>query len=103
LLDENQVVELGPQKQPRWAVDNLALPLDIQALPNGNVLVAEYLASRVAERNRKGEIIWEKRIVGPLVGQRLGDGNTFIATDSLLIEVDRAGKSVMSITLPGER
>jgi hypothetical protein len=103
LLDENQVVELGPQKQPRWAVDNLALPLDVQALPNGNVLVAEYHASRVAERNRKGEIVWEKRIVGPLVGQRLPDGNTFIATDSLLIEVDRAGKSVMSITLPGER
>jgi len=103
LLDEGQVVELGPQKQRRWAVDNLAFPLDIQTLPNGNVLVAEYQASRVAERDPKGEIVWEKRIVGPLVGQRLRNGNTFIATDSLLIEVDAKGKEVMTITLPGER
>jgi HEAT repeat protein len=104
LLDEGQVIELGPQKQRRWAVDNLAFPLDIQALPNGNVLIAEYHASRVAERNPKGEIVWEKRVLGPLVGQRLRNGNTFIATDSVLIEVDRNGKEASPpITLPGEK
>ncbi len=103
LLDEGQVTELNADKKPRWEINGLAFPLDAQLLPGDRVLVAEYNASRVSERNLKGEILWEKRIFGPLAVQRLPSGNTFIATDSVLYEVDAKGKEVSSLTIPGER
>ncbi len=96
LLDVPRIMELGAENQVRWQFDNVIFPLDVQVLPGDRVLVAEYLASRVTERNLKGDIVWEKRIVGPLVGQRLPNGNTFIATDSQLLEIDRAGKELFS-------
>lgn len=104
LLDENRVVELGADNQPRWQVDNLVFPLDAQVLPGDRVLVAEYHAQRITERNTKGEILWQKRIAGPLVAQRLNNGNTFLATDSQVMEVDRDDKEVFSFTMAnGER
>jgi hypothetical protein len=112
LLDQGQLVELNSDNQPRWLVDGLSYPLDVQMLPNQHVLVAEYphysvpqarQASRVTERNMKGEVVWEKRLVGPLVAQRLANGNTFMATDAMLIEVDPKGKELITLTLPGER
>jgi len=101
LLDAGRVMELGNDNQPRWTIDGLVFPLDAQVLPGDRVLVAEYHAGRVTERNTKGEILWEKRITGPLVAQRLPSGNTFIATDSQLFEVDRGDKELYSVNLPG--
>jgi hypothetical protein len=103
LLDEGQVAELNSDKKPRWQIEGLAFPLDAQLLPNDRVLVAEYNASKVAERNLKGEVLWEKRIFGPLAVQRLANGNTFVATDSVLYEFDAKGKEVSALTIPGER
>jgi hypothetical protein len=100
MLDIGRVMELGAENHVRWQVDNLALPLDAQYLPGDRVLVAEYLASRVTERNLKGDILWEKSdIPGPLVAQRLASGHTFIATDNQLFEIDRAGKTTYKITM----
>jgi len=103
LLDQGTVMELNAKKEPRWHIDNLSFPLDVQYLPGDHVLVTEYHASRVSERDLKGKIVWQKRVVGPLVGQRLANGNTFIATDSVLMEVDAKGNEVSTATIPGER
>jgi hypothetical protein len=103
LLDQGQVMEVNARKERLWTIDGLNFPLDVQRLHNGHILVAEYHASRVSERNTKGEIVWQKRIIGPLVCQRLPNGNTFIATDAALMEYDPSGKEVMALTLPGER
>lgn len=103
LLDEHAILELNAKKELRWRIDNLSFPLDAQYLPGDHVLVAEYHASRVSERDLKGNIVWQKRIVGPLVGQRLANGHTFIATDSVLMEVDAKGNEVATATIPGER
>ncbi len=104
LLDLGQVAELGPKKEERWRVENLVFPLDAQFLPGDRLLVAEYHGARVTERSLKGEILWQHRVQGPLVAQRLANGNTFIATDSQLLEVDRQGKTVYDISLAtGER
>ena len=103
LLDEGQVMELNADNKPRWQIDGLAFPLDAQLLPNDRVLVTEYNSSRVSERNLKGEILWEKRVFGPLAIQRLANGNTFVATDSVLYEFDAKGKEVSALTIPGER
>ena len=103
LLDEGRVVDLGNDNQPRWSVDKLNFPLDAQVLPGDRVLVAEHHAQQVSERNTKGEILWKKTIAA-LMAQRLANGNTFIATDSQLVEFDRDDKEVVSITLDtGER
>jgi hypothetical protein len=104
LLERGEVMELGPNNQVRWKVANLQFPLDLQVLPGDRFLVAEYHASKVTERNIKGELLWQYRVVGPLVAQRLPNGNTFIATDKEVFEVDRTGTRISSFSFPsGER
>jgi HEAT repeat protein len=100
MLDDNEVVSLDAANKVRWKFNGVEMPLDIEALPGDRVLLAEYKGNRVTERNSKGEVVWEKKIVAPLVAQRLPNGNTFIATATGLIEVDRAGKEVSNIPPP---
>lgn len=104
LLDLNKVMELGPDNSVRWEVENVTFPLDAQLTGENRFLVAEYHAHRVTERNTKGEVLWEKRVTGPLVAQRLPNGNTFIVTDMTLIEVDKDNKDVFTFSFPsGEK
>jgi hypothetical protein len=102
LLDEGRIRELNAKNETVWQIEGVVFPLDVQPLANGNVLVAEYHAGRVTERDRfRGEIKWEKAIGGPLMAQRLPNRNTFIATDSQCLEVDEKGNEVLSFTMPG--
>jgi HEAT repeat protein len=99
LLDLGRIMELAAaDNQVRWQVNDLRFPLDVQPLSGDRLLVAEYHGNRVTERDSTGKVLWEKAITGPLVAQRLPNGNTFIATDSELIEYDRADKEVLHIT-----
>jgi hypothetical protein len=95
-LDQGKVVERDSAGKQRWEVDGLDLPLDVQLLPGKRLLVAEHGAGLVTERNRKGDILWQKKIAQPLMAQRLRNGNTFIGTRTELVEVDRAGKQVFT-------
>jgi HEAT repeat protein len=101
LLDRDQILELDAKKQVRWKIEldakkNVAFPLDVQYLPGDRVLVAEYKVNRVTERDLTGKILWEKQFVTPQMAQRLANGNTFICSDSLMVEVNRDGKEVFS-------
>jgi hypothetical protein len=96
LLDAGRVMELDKNDKPRWRVDGLDFPLDVQALPGNRILVAEHGANRVTERDQNGEVKWTRQVVGPLVAQRLRTGNTFIATNTQLLEVNRDGKEVFA-------
>jgi HEAT repeat protein len=102
LLDMNCVLEVDADNTVRWKIMGVTFPLDVQYLPNDHVLVAEYHASRVTERTLKGEVKWQHIIAGPLVAQRLRNGNTFIATDSQLLEVDRKNNEVFRFAFPNE-
>jgi hypothetical protein len=97
-----KVVELGPDKKPRWSIEGLRQPMDAQVLGNDRVLITEYQSSQVTERNFKGEILWRKSLSGvsanPTSAQRLVNGNTFIASRRQILEVDRTGKEVFSYT-----
>jgi HEAT repeat protein len=99
----NRVFEVGRDGRERWAIDNLRGPVDAVVLPGNHVLIAEYNRRRVTERDFKGTIVWQKQCPGnPTNVQRLRNGNTFIALDSQIIEVDRTGKEVYTInSLPG--
>ena len=101
LLDLGVIEDLDTTNRVRWKIDGLERPLDAQLLPGEDrVLVAEYQANRVSERNLKGEIVWKKMIQGPLAAQRLPNGNTFITTENQLIEVDKNGKEVLTYVRP---
>jgi HEAT repeat protein len=84
-----QVWEFGADGQPRWKLDNLRGPMDAHRVSGNKVLVIENTAKRIAERDLKGKIIWEMNSEGaPVACQRLADGNTFIATQSNVIEIN---------------
>jgi outer membrane protein assembly factor BamB len=73
-------------------------PSDAVVVPGNHVLIAEYNVSRVSERDLKGNIVWQKQLMDNCIGvQRLANGNTFIATDSYVVEVDRAGKELYTL------
>jgi hypothetical protein len=101
-LDDNTVLELGPDNRPRWQITNINFPLDAQLIGEDRVLVAEHHASRVSERTLRGDMVWQRQIIGPLAAQRLANGNTFIATDHQLLEYDKTGGQVVNITFPEE-
>jgi PQQ-like domain/HEAT repeats len=100
LLDEGKVTELDSDDRPLWSIDRLGFPLDLQLLPGGRVLVADNSGNRVVERHPLGMVLWETNATGPLVAQRLPNGNTFIATREELSEVDREGTVVWSVVRP---
>lgn len=102
LLDLNTIEFLDRAKEVRWKIADVQMPLDVQLLPGQQrVLLAEYKADRVSERNLKGEIVWKKRFAsGPLMAQRLPNGNTFIALRNQLIEIDKDGKEAFSYSRP---
>ncbi len=101
-VKDGQVLELGRDGKPRWIITGLAAPVDAHVLPGDRVLIAEYEGSRVTERDFKGNILWQKDglAASPVNVQRLANGNTFIATENELLEVDRAGKTVWSQAFP---
>jgi hypothetical protein len=91
------VWEFGRDGKMRWEFDNTNTPVDVQPLPGGRVLVAEFGGNAVTERDRKGKVQWQHNFNG--IGrscQRLPNGNTFIATNNMILEVTRAGKTVYS-------
>ncbi|HXG12588.1 MAG TPA: HEAT repeat domain-containing protein [Gemmataceae bacterium] len=96
LLDQGRLMELDAKNRPRWQIEGLQFPLDAQLLPGERVLIAEQAGNKVTERNLKGEVLWQKQVPDPLVAQRLPNGNTFIATRTQLLELDRNGKEVFS-------
>jgi HEAT repeat protein len=95
-----QVVELGADHRPRWEIDNLAYSYDAQPLPGDRVLVAEFSGGRVTERTARNEVVWEKAIAFPISCRRLPNGHTLIAARNELVEVDRGGKQVWSLSRP---
>ena len=99
LLDQNRVMELGPDNMPRLDIKNIVFPLDAQLLDDDRVLIAEYHGNRVTERNSKGEVVWQRAVGTPLAAQRLANGNTFVATPFALMEFDKNNEQVLNVTL----
>jgi hypothetical protein len=86
----------------RWTLSGLRYPVHASMTRRDRVLICEYYGNRVTERDLKGKVLFDKTITGQqiLSAQRLANGNTFIAARNLLVEVDRTGKEVKSITRP---
>lgn len=102
MLDEGVIEDLDATNRVRWKIDGLKRPLDAQLLPGEErVLIAEYDTQRIVERDRKGELLWQRTFQqGPLAAQRLANGNTFVATESDIFEVDKEGRNVFLYVRP---
>jgi hypothetical protein len=93
-----EVYELDKDKRVRWKIELTTQAVDAQMVGGNRVLIAEYLANKVTERDLKGDIKWEYACGAPPIAvQRLANGNTFIAMQGRLIEVDRAKSEVWSL------
>jgi HEAT repeat protein len=98
-----QVSEVGPGGKTRWALSGLLQPYDAQVLPGDRVLVAEYSAQRVTERNLKGDVLWKKQLTSwPISAERLPNGHTFIVCRNQLLEVDRSGRELLAVSRPND-
>jgi hypothetical protein len=97
-----RIWECGADGKARWQIENIQQPIDAHLLPGGRVLVAEHGVTRVTERDRAGNVLWEHKTNGmPVSCQRLGNGNTVITTYNELLEVTRENKVVFSYPIPG--
>ncbi len=106
-LDPNtgmgKVVELDRHGKERWKIDGLMMPMDARVIGTDRVLITDYRARKVTERNFKGEVLWEKSVGGfPICSQRLANGNTLIFTRNQVLDVDTTGKELMTINRPGQ-
>lgn len=104
IANTGEVMELDKDRKVRWHLTGLMNPRDVQVLANDRILIAEWNSQRITERNRRGDIIWQKQTPGcfPLSAQRLRNGHTFIACQNKLMEVDRAGNEIYSISRPND-
>jgi HEAT repeat protein/outer membrane protein assembly factor BamB len=99
-----RVYELDRSGKERWGFDGVQNPVDAWVVGSNRVLIAENNGGRVTERDFKGKVIWSKEGLNgqPVNVQRLRNGNTFIATFTQILEVDRTGKELYSINnVPG--
>ncbi|HZT83370.1 MAG TPA: HEAT repeat domain-containing protein, partial [Gemmataceae bacterium] len=99
---QGRLWECGRDGKPRWHIDGVQNPADVQILPGGRFLVAECQGHLITERDRAGKVLWSHRLENyPVACQRLPNGNTFMASYTELREVTRDGKVLWSHKRPG--
>lgn len=88
--------EIGRDGRPRWRLDGLKGPNDVQPLPGGRFLVAERGIDRVSEFDRSGKLHWSYRTSNsPVACQRLADGTTLVVTFNEIHLIDRDSKPLL--------
>jgi hypothetical protein len=97
---KGRVFEIDAAGKIQWQIGGLASPVDAHILKHGRVLIAEYTAMRVTERDFQGRIHWEQRAIAPVSCQRLPNGDTFIASRHQLREVRRDHGEIFSRSWP---
>jgi hypothetical protein len=98
-VTSSKMLILDPSMKVKWEIENLNYPVYGCLTRRNRALVCEYNVNRVTERDSKGKILFTKNLTGqPVYAQRLPNGNTFIVTRNQLLEVDRSGNAVKTIT-----
>ena len=81
----------------------LAVGTNIDALPNGHVLVPLYSTNRVVEIDADGKTVWQATTPQPTCVARLPNGHTLVGSrlDMSIVDLDRDGKEVKRIKADG--
>lgn len=91
---QSKVVEVDPAGKVVWEyAANQAY--GVQALKNGNIMIAKYTPGQVIEVNRKKEIVWQYDCTNPTDAMPLANGNVLITENNRFIEVTRADKKIV--------
>jgi hypothetical protein len=70
----------------------------------GNLLVAEHEGKCVTESDHGGEIAWQMKLdFHPIQAEPLRNGDVFIVGESVIVQVNRAGREVLKIERGGIR
>jgi hypothetical protein len=100
--EDGEVFECRADGRPTWRLEKLRAPSDVQPLPGGRLLLAEFQGYQVTERDRGGKVLWAHKVNAyPTTCQRLRNGNTFIATYSEVLEVTPDGKEAKKYASQG--
>src|SRR5262249_27789098 len=98
----NTVAEYGPDGKQLWQMgqaQGLVGIWDAQVVGHDRLLLTEYSARRVSERNFRGDVLWQKALNNyPLTANRLPNGHTLIVLRNQVLEVDRAGRELTTLT-----
>jgi hypothetical protein len=104
-----QVVEVRPTSATGGEIvqqiDGLSYPSDAQRLENGNTLVAEYQANKVAEYDARDRAVkWSAGVGQPTSAERLEDGTTLVCTQQqAVVELSPKGAEMVRWTVAGVR
>ena len=81
----------------------LAVGSNIEALPNGHVLVPLYSTNRVVEIDADGKTVWEATTIQPTCVARLPNGHTLVGSRLAMtvVDLDRDGKEVKTTKTEG--
>lgn len=96
-----RLLELDSKGKAKWELDDLMQPVYASKVRRDRVLVCEQGGNKVVEYDVKTKkAVWTKSLSGgqPVACERLPNGNTLIVTRNELMEVDRDGKSVKTVT-----
>jgi len=76
---------------------------NIDVLPNGRVLAAQYSNNKVVEYDPDGKTVWEATVTQPTSVQRLPNGHTLVGSmyTMQMVELDRQGKVLTQERLEG--
>jgi len=81
----------------------LAVGTNIEALPNGHVLMPVYASNKVVEIDGDGRTVWEAATPQPSSVARLPNGHTLVTgrLSSAVVELDHDGKEVRRLSVEG--
>lgn len=100
--NQGEVLELDNAKKVRWKFPVPTNPVDAVVTGPDRVLVCEFNAAKITERDHKGNVVWEKNVGGNPIGlQKLLNGNIFVVLQNQLVEMDRMGKTIYTVDRPG--
>jgi HEAT repeat protein len=76
----------------------------LEALPNGNILVACYGNNKVVEYDQRGKAVWQVASTWPSTATRLPNGHTLVSSQNnyQILEFDRKGKKVGETRATGQ-
>lgn len=100
----NSVVELTRDRKIVWEYGGGNCPEDLQALPDGHVLIAWYGSGKIEEVDRDKRVVWSLATDGPMSVQRLRNGATLVGgvREHSVRFVSREGKVVWQHTMDGD-
>lgn len=101
IVESNRVREVDASGKVRWSINGLLRPTDARVVGKDRVLIAEGRGGNVSERTFDNKVLWRKTVPGTVIAlDRQRDGTTFIATRNRIVEFDRDGKEILSLSLP---